>query len=63
MFTAVNIAVLVPRKDKVEHEQFTGTDHPAGNRRHRLQLPGRALDRRKPEQYTIARIMLGVLMT
>ena len=45
VFTIVNVAVLVLRKDKVDHEHFQHPDDPASPGRSLLRLPRRALDR------------------
>ena len=45
VFTVVNIAVLVLRRDPVDHQHFRYADDPADPGRAVLRLPGRSMDR------------------
>ena len=45
VFTVVNVAVLVLRRDTVDAQAFPHADHRAGARRDLLRVPGRSVDR------------------
>ena len=58
----VNIAVLVLRKDKVEHKPFPHADLPAGGRGIACAFLAGPWTGRDPVQYKIAGILIGIGM-
>ena len=60
VFTVVNIAVLVLRRDRVEHEPLPHADLPADPGRAVLRVPGGAVDRAAIVQYQIAGVLLAI---